>query len=177
MLLRIRPGYGFLWSNATKEPQKREEATFVQFIRAIQDFDGERRDWGYRIDLWTRKSCGGRSQVRRVHQPRRPGAAAFLHSPEWPQRGSTRPFPRLSSARWHSAHGRQHKLGIWFPQCPTVSLRLKGLDIQTPPQIPACNTAIRRPLPRDFFHFFRLGQLALAIVLLHRRLYAVVCRG
>src|ERR1700682_3225338 len=77
-----------------------------------------------------------------------------------------------------------------------MPLRSKSFDIQTPPQIPASDTAIWLPALRDLLHLRRLGQLDLPlaaflrglpgcglrplhveIVLEHCHLYAVVARG
>src|SRR6266567_4929650 len=51
------------------------------------------------------------------------------------------------------------------------------LDVQTPPQIPARDGAVRLPAFGDLLHVFRFGQFALFVVLLDRHLDAVVaCR-
>src|SRR5215472_1312323 len=57
---------------------------------------------------------------------------------------------------------------------PSADIALERLDIQTPPQVPAGNAAIRRPRSGNFLHIFRLGQLALPVMLLHRHLHPVI---
>src|SRR5258707_5130524 len=48
------------------------------------------------------------------------------------------------------------------------------LDVQTPPQIPACDGAVRLPAFGDLRQVFRFGQFSLFVVLLNRHLDAVV---
>src|SRR5215470_1033267 len=51
-----------------------------------------------------------------------------------------------------------------------------SLHVHAFPQIPARNTPVRRPWPRDFFHLLRLGHFSLAVMLFHRRLHSVIAR-
>src|ERR1700681_2733526 len=51
------------------------------------------------------------------------------------------------------------------------------LDVQTPPQIPARDGAVRLPAFGDLLHVFRFGQFALFVVLFNRYLDAVVAGG
>ena len=60
---------------------------------------------------------------------------------------------------------REVRLSILFFYC---------LDIQTSPQIPAGNRAIRGPWFRDFLHHGGLGPLTLLVVLLDGSLHAVI---
>src|SRR5260221_10604140 len=55
-----------------------------------------------------------------------------------------------------------------------ASLSLHRLDIQTPPQIPARNRAIRYPRFRDLLHHRGLRPLTFLVVLLDGGLYAVI---
>src|SRR5260370_33972175 len=57
-----------------------------------------------------------------------------------------------------------------------LGLHSNRLDVQTPPQIPACDGAVRLPAFGDLGHVFRLRQFSLFLVLLNRHLDAVSAR-
>src|SRR5260370_39743594 len=55
-----------------------------------------------------------------------------------------------------------------------LGLDSNRLDVQTPPQIPACDRAVRLPAFGDLGHVFRLGQFSLFLGLLNPHLGARV---
>src|SRR5579872_2784583 len=61
------------------------------------------------------------------------------------------------------------------PGSPFVRV-LQRLDVEASPQVPARDTAVRRPGLCDFFHDMRLGKFAFHIVLADRSLHAIVPR-
>src|SRR5579859_4774613 len=113
--------------------------------------------------------------------PSRPGLATstrifcstdiVLHCKQGPL-NADRERSRIQQGRRINQSERAFLCTSWL----TIFL-LHSLDIQTPPQIPASDAAVRFPQLRDFLHLHGLGHLALVVVPLHRYLDTEVACG
>src|SRR5579864_7553620 len=106
--------------------------------------------------------------------------AITLAPRSWPSRPGLATSTRILGSAI-ATHLTTEGTGITEASLSSLSSRanlwLKRLDIRASPQIPAGHTAVGFPTFGDLLHDVRLGQFALAVMFLDRRLNPVIARG
>src|SRR5258707_787777 len=97
----------------------------------------------------------------------RSARAITLAPRSWPSRPGLATRTRIlgSDIGFHLTTVGREAHRVTSPASPAFGRRLgldsNRLDVQTPPQIPACDGAVRLPAFGDLGHVFRLGQFSL----------------